>query len=521
MRHSFSTYIQAIIALLFVTSCQSGKEESIGEIAVKIRMEMKEYGVLSFVTESHIWMPEDQVFLAEVANGATAYASPLSSGGGRAMAICSLALPSDDNTIVGLYPHESDVEIKDGKLHYEIPQIQNGELMSLQGGKTTIRRKSYETFNLSLAPLYKVLNVRVDRRNSIIKSVTVKAADGSMISGKTTIETDSWKQNPISASVTYTPGTPVDCTLAGISFPVMVADNGVQEYIAEVTDMSGNTFLADKVTEGLYYNEKTYELGISQALFGSLSKAEAASMPSAGVKYIEVTMNDFWRGYTLEECYKRARNTKQIIENTQGLEVWSVHLPFSKTLDISVTDENARAENVATMKEMIRLAGEFGPKKLVLHPSSEPIAEQDRAERLKCSKKSIGELITVAKEIGAQLCIENLPRTCLGRTSSDMMYLIEDYPEVMVCFDSNHLLIEDHNSFFRNVGERIGTIHASDYDKTDEKHWMPGLGIINWPMFLTNLMHYDYEGVFMTEIKGDYTAAEVVYNYKNVICATK
>jgi sugar phosphate isomerase/epimerase len=87
----------------------------------------------------------------------------------------------------------------------------------------------------------------------------------------------------------------------------------------------------------------------------------------------------------------------------------------------------------------------------------------------------------------------------------------------MVCFDSNHLLIEDHNLFFQNVGHRIGTTHASDYDKVDERHWMPGLGVIDWPSFLINLMHFGYDGVFMTEVKTG-TAAEVVNAYKNVIC---
>ena len=282
--------------------------------------------------------------------------------------------------------------------------------------------------------------------------------------------------------------------------------------------MGGDRFTTENVVEG-YVNDKelSYELGISQALFGGLSAAEAKSMVNAGVKHIEVTMNTFWRNHTDEECYSLARETKKLIDETPGLEVWSVHLPFSSTLDISVKDADARAENVDIMSKMIRLAGEFKPKKLVLHPSSEPISDGDRTTRLNNAKESIGKLLPVAKETGAQLCIENLPRTCLGRTSSEMWFLIQDYPEVMVCFDSNHLLIEEHNMFFGNVGTRIGTIHASDYDKVDERHWMPGLGVINWPSFLINLMHFGYDGVFMTEVKTG-TATEVANAYKNIIC---
>lgn len=98
----------------------------------------------------------------------------------------------------------------------------------------------------------------------------------------------------------------------------------------------------------------------------------------------------------------------------------------------------------------------------MLHPSSEPIADEEREIRLQNSANSIGRLALSAKEIGAVLCIENLPRTCLGRDSGELMRLIADYPEVMVCFDSNHLLKEEHAHFFEAVGNRIGTIHASD-----------------------------------------------------------
>ena len=275
----------------------------------------------------------------------------------------------------------------------------------------------------------------------------------------------------------------------------------------------------DREINAMKVEDRTYDLGISQALFGSLSSSEAKSMVSAGARHIEVTMNTFWRDQTEEECYKRARDAKQIIENTTDLEVWSVHLPFSSSLDISVLNDKKRAENVEIQTKMIRLAGEFKPKRLVLHPSSEPISESDRAARIKCARESIGLLLPIAKEIGATLCLENLPRTCLGRDSNEMKALLEGFPEAMVCFDSNHLLTEDHNMFFNNVGNRIATIHASDYDKTDEKHWLMGLGIIDWPNFLAKLRSNGYYGVFMTEVKSA-TAAEVATAYKNVVCKT-
>lgn len=489
--------------------------------AVKISMSLEDYSELTFSKSPRIWAGDECVLVVNpVQENAAAKSTPLSPAAISSLFIYNLPFSQQDNILVGIYPHDAPISYDSEYLRFNIPQQQDGNLLDLNCGKTAYKRGSLQSGNIALSPVYKVLNVWVDRSNHAISEVKVTAKNGDLISGDVRLEISSWKAFPMSGSVTVTLDEPLDCSSSRQSVPVMVADNGCSDYIAEITTVEGETFLTDNVMEGYVTNgEVSYELGISQALFGSLSAAEAKSLPAAGVKYIEVTMNTFWRGYTEEQCYTRARNTKKIIDDTPGLEVWSVHLPFSGTLDISVLDDQARADNVETMTKMIRLAGEFKPRKLVLHPSSEPISDGDRTKRLQNAKESIGKLLPVVKEIGAQLCIENLPRTCLGRTSSDILYLIQDYPEIMVCFDSNHLLIEDHNDFFKNVGPRIGTLHASDYDRVDERHWMPGKGVINWPSFLTNLLHYGYDGVFMTEVKSG-TAAEVMDAYKNVICAT-
>ena len=152
------------------------------------------------------------------------------------------------------------------------------------------------------------------------------------------------------------------------------------------------------------------------------------------------------------------------------------------------------------------------------HQGIDPI-DEEREIRLQNSANSIGRLALSAKEIGAVLCIENLPRTCLGRDSGELMRLIADYPEVMVCFDSNHLLKEEHAHFFEAVGNRIGTIHASDYDRKDERHWLPGEGVIDWPDFLRRLQASGYKGVFMHEVRAGVNATpeNVVKAYKEVI----
>ncbi|WP_295935427.1 sugar phosphate isomerase/epimerase family protein [uncultured Alistipes sp.] len=260
-----------------------------------------------------------------------------------------------------------------------------------------------------------------------------------------------------------------------------------------------------------------YPVGISIALMGTPSAEKMAQVKAAGIDNIEIVFNYFWRNAPENECYTRAYKVRQMTEEA-GLTVWSCHLPFSRQLDISVLDPELREQNVILMERMIRLAAIFRPRRLVLHPSSEPITDEERETRLQNSANSIGRLALAAREIGAVLCIENLPRTCLGRDSGEMMRLIADFEEVMVCFDSNHLLEEEHASFFEAVGNRIGTVHISDYDRKDERHWLPGKGVIDWNDFYRRLRASGYKGVFMYEIGGKVgaTPEDIVTIHKEV-----
>ena len=254
------------------------------------------------------------------------------------------------------------------------------------------------------------------------------------------------------------------------------------------------------------------KVGTSISLVGQITPETLAQIKNAGIDYIEVTMNNFVRNKPENEVYSKAYQALKDIKDA-GLKVWSVHLPYSSVWDVSLIDPVKREEAVVFFEEMIRLAEIFEPECLILHPGADTIKDPDsRADRLKCARNSIGRLALVAKEIGALLCIEDLPRTCPGRTADEIDYLTADIPNVKVCFDTNHLLIDTHEDFFRKVGDRIATIHVSDYDRVDEKHWHPlsGRGVIDWPAFCRNLKKCGYKGVFMFESRGEGVGAEDV-----------
>lgn len=245
------------------------------------------------------------------------------------------------------------------------------------------------------------------------------------------------------------------------------------------------------------------EAGTSTALWGKAYAAEELNEArSAGINYIEVAVNQSYRGVPQDEVIPRMRACAEIIAGS-GVKVWSVHLPFSRKLDISVVNDSLRAENVRFLSEMICLCKElYSPERFVLHPSSEPISPEEREHRIACAIASIRELKAAADDAGVPLCIENLPRTCLGNTPEELVRIVDAVPGVYICFDTNHYVKGTTGHFIEVAGNRIKTVHISDFDYENECHWLPYDGNIKWGDFLLDIVSKaGYDGVFMYEVK--------------------
>ena len=195
---------------------------------------------------------------------------------------------------------------------------------------------------------------------------------------------------------------------------------------------------------------------------------------------------------------------QQVRQNADqaGVEIWSLHLDYDWAIHIADPDENVRRGAVETQSWFIRQAAAIGIGRCVIHASLEPIPDAERSVWLAQAQRSLGELARCAADAGVTLCVEDLPRTCLGRTADEMLQLLSADDRLRVCFDVNHLLTSNgctHLEFVQKLGQRIATVHLSDYDFADEKHFVPGSGRINWRELITALEDAGYPGPFMCE----------------------
>lgn len=112
----------------------------------------------------------------------------------------------------------------------------------------------------------------------------------------------------------------------------------------------------------------------------------------------------------------------------------------------------------------------------------------------------MSKLSHIASECGAVIAVEDLPRTCLGRDSDEILQLISVDEKLRVCFDTKHLLTENNADFIRKVGSKIITLHVSDYDFINERHWLPGEGKVDWNSLLDALQEIGYNGMWLYEV---------------------
>jgi sugar phosphate isomerase/epimerase len=238
-------------------------------------------------------------------------------------------------------------------------------------------------------------------------------------------------------------------------------------------------------------------LGSSLSVRGKFSPDAFKQLKEAGIDYAELGLRapKFFDGAAKEEFCRLIKEAAA----EAGVRIWSVHIPYGKEWDISEPSETARQEVIERHKNLFETFEILQPEKAVIHPSFEPNPPEEREARLEACRKSLLVLSAEAQSYGVELVIENLPRTCLGNTSDEILLLLEGIDVLGVCCDVNHLLKETPQEFIQKVGSRITTLHISDYDGIDERHWPPGKGIIEWDLVLDTLLSIGYSGPFLLE----------------------
>ena len=215
----------------------------------------------------------------------------------------------------------------------------------------------------------------------------------------------------------------------------------------------------------------------------------------AGIQVMEIAMS-------LERFMSVDYNKLKALADKHSVEIVSVHLPCD-ACDPSTNE--AYDYTMRIYRTIIEKASSIGIHRFVVHTGNASNDPDERSYRMNIAKNNLSRLADMAAEYDSVIAVEVLPRTCLGRNSDEILELISLNDKLMVCFDTNHLLKEDSTEFIRKVGKRIVTTHVSDYDFVDEKHWLPGTGMIDWDRLIDTLIEVGYNGPWMYEVDFEYS----------------
>lgn len=192
-----------------------------------------------------------------------------------------------------------------------------------------------------------------------------------------------------------------------------------------------------------------------------------------------------------------------------------VHISFGPNWDFSAIEEKNRRQAIALTTEIFKKVNPYKPYCYILHGSFEPIKPDERELHIEALKKSLKELRLLTD---SRICVETLPRTCLLNTGAEAVAITDAVDGIDICADVNHFLQEKSETALLEMGERVKTLHISDHDYVNERHWLPMKGKIDWMKLIEALEKTGYSGVFNYEV-GSATAEEIKENYDKLFAA--
>lgn len=246
-------------------------------------------------------------------------------------------------------------------------------------------------------------------------------------------------------------------------------------------------------------NRHDWPIGFS----GQILESELAKYQKADIHFMEMCAPGTGAWKELDFVHR----AKQYVSRATAYDVTihSIHLPFYSTevpvhFDLSSPDPCVREWVANTQSELIRAAGDAGIKIAVIHPSNGRRPLDSHLLQMVHVLEPLGKLAEIAKEAGVVLAVENMVRTGLGYVKEDMVQILNAIPDLRACFDTNHSLIQPCAEYIRAIGNRLVTLHVSDYDFVNERHLPAGIGLNPWNEILDALEEVNYSGVFNYEV---------------------
>lgn len=211
-----------------------------------------------------------------------------------------------------------------------------------------------------------------------------------------------------------------------------------------------------------------------------------------------------------EEEFARVVHDAKDTVNALGLEVSQLHGPWRWPAQDETAEK--RAEWLTFCERAIYACSVLGCKHMVIHPLM-PFgnAEPDPVLVREMNRDFFKTLCAYGERYGVLICVENMPfgEQGLARVAPLLEFVKEiDSPFLRICLDTGHCsrLGGSPAEAVRLLGkEYLAVLHVHDNDGEKDRHWEPGLGIIDWEDFMHALVEIGFEGTLSMELAHSYS----------------
>ena len=179
-----------------------------------------------------------------------------------------------------------------------------------------------------------------------------------------------------------------------------------------------------------------------------------------------------------------------------ALEVHSLHL-YATYFDLWSPYPRMADETRDRFRRLLEVAAMVDARALTWHGLRYGVDDARLVAAFFESAAWAGEL---ARDAGVTLCIENVS-WCYLRTPEHVRAIREaDLPVAFTfdAFQAGESQVEP-SGLVRAMGERLATVHLSDYRSEGPRHLPPGEGALDWPVLMGALKAAGYDGPLILE----------------------
>ena len=197
--------------------------------------------------------------------------------------------------------------------------------------------------------------------------------------------------------------------------------------------------------------------------------------------------------------------------NANAVKLNAIHMPITNEwADLACQYEEDRKEIVKLFAKLLKQLDKYNPSAYVFHPGGFGVDQTNYNEYTERLIKSVNAL---TEETDRKICIENMAGKYFLDTSDKMIDFLSRAKNAFTCVDVNHFYYEQPQDAILKYGDRIGTVHISDYDFVKERHLLPKQGKIDWLKVIGALERVNYQGVFNYEVLNKFSYEEIKQNY--------